>query len=61
MSVKHFCDVCAVELNDKDHGRLQRKLGRVSIEVIHTLDKTSNAGEVCHKCILLTINNGSSD
>jgi len=58
MSVRYFCDSCGVELSPEDHGRLKVRNGRVDVEVIHCLDGTWNAGNICHKCIRHTVEHG---
>lgn len=61
MSVKYFCDSCGTELNAFEHARLKRRRGRVTVEVMHRLDDTWNAGNVCHPCIVKTVYEGHDE
>lgn len=58
MSARYYCDVCEKELARFEHSRLKLKLGKVAVEVIHSLDGTCNAGHVCHACIAKVIAKG---
>jgi hypothetical protein len=56
---KTFCDVCGRELDDQNAprlgangSRLQATVGRLTVEVVNTLDGATNTGDVCRHCIL---------
>ena len=46
---KTFCDVCGEEMKSTD--RLRVKQLDVTIECIHMIGSTYNAGAVCHACV----------
>ena len=51
MSAEYRCDRCGTKLNVPDHNRVKLKLGNWAVEVIHFNGGTSNAGDICHKCV----------
>jgi len=57
---KWYCDKCGKELKEGDHWRVKRKLGRFEIEVMHSVDGTWNAGNLCHECIVEIVNDGKT-
>lgn len=58
MSTRYFCDVCEAEMKPHEHGRIQRKLNGVSIEVHVAHNDVWNGGHVCWNCVLGAVNNG---
>lgn len=62
--IRRFCDVCKDEITDKNStsklghplGRMQVRIKRkgvdYGVEVIHSTNGTSNAGDVCMYCVL---------
>jgi hypothetical protein len=58
MSTKAFCDLCGEELKKRDHDRVRRALGRVSVEVLTAVDGTWNGGHVCHRCVMQVVRDG---
>lgn len=64
--IKRFCDVCQSLMTDANtltdgttRSRLaadiQRNGVRLKVEVIHSLDGTANAGDVCKYCVLMAL------
>lgn len=62
--IRRYCDLCGAEMTDANtprwgtsHGRLEAALKRkgetvLKVEVIQSVNGTSNAGDVCKYCIL---------
>jgi hypothetical protein len=56
--IRRFCDFCAIEMDAIDQERLAAKRDavrgkpKVGVEVVVTVDGTTNAGDICHGCIV---------
>jgi len=67
MSVKHFCDLCGVEITDankanlhSDNFRMKASVNEngvtLTTEIMTSKDGTTNAGDFCKYCIIDCIN-----
>lgn len=57
--IKYFCDVCDKEIPaDEAANRVNRKLGFLEVQVIHSWKGMSNTGNICHDCITLAVVKG---
>lgn len=57
--IKHFCDVCGMVIERNFvSDRLVRRKGRVSVEVMVTIDNVANKGDICLPCLLDVLNSG---
>lgn len=61
MSAIYYCDECGKKMRADDHERIKRKRGSIRVEVMTAFKNTWNAGNICHKCIIKTINTGNID
>ena len=58
--IRYYCDLCGNEImpDENYRSRVMRELGRVTIELMFSVDKTWNAGHVCHDCQILVVTSG---
>lgn len=59
MSARYYCDVCEKEI-EKDIGRIKRKLGDISVEVMVAVKGCWNGGHVCHDCVIEAVKKGKT-
>jgi hypothetical protein len=67
--IKYYCDGCGNELEAGEHRRIKKNLwlapneddrNLIGVEVIHSMNGTSNSGHICHWCLLKVLNGGST-
>jgi hypothetical protein len=65
VTARYFCNACLKEISPPEHWqRLERTLAfdtgtTVKVTALVTVDGVTNAGHVCHACIVRTINEGA--